>query len=123
MLQQAKNSKVFKNIQGFSIANPIGDEFFHFIAKPDLKNMMGIPENNRVFLFVANAINEPRKGFDLLLAALNKISFTDVTLLVLGKAENIQTENLDIRLLGNISDDNKLMEYYSLFKSIVYRYN
>ena len=119
LLKQAKNSKVFKNIQGYSIANPIDDEFFHFVAKPDLKNILGIPEINRVFLFVANAINEPRKGFDLLLAALNKISFTDVTLLVLGKAENIQTENLDIRLLGNISDDNKLMEYYSLADAFI----
>jgi hypothetical protein len=68
---------------------------------------------------VANSINEPRKGFDLLLDALNKISFTDVTLLVLGKAENIQTENLDVRLLGNISDDKKLMEYYSLADAFI----
>lgn len=119
LLEETKKTKLFKNIQGYSIANPINSEFFEFRSNQDFRKSMGIPENNRVFLFAANSINEPRKGFDLLLSALQKISFTNLTLLILGKAENIQIENLDVRLLGNISDDKQLMEYYSLADAFI----
>jgi glycosyltransferase involved in cell wall biosynthesis len=119
-LQQVSGqSKTFANTKGYSIPNPINDSYFIFKKNTGLKIQMGIPENNLVFLFAANSVNEPRKGFDLLLDALNRIQSDNTTLLVLGKAENIQIENQDIRLLGNIHDDQKLLEYFSISDAFI----
>ncbi len=68
---------------------------------------------NIIFLFVAQSVNIYRKGFDLLADALKNLKHLSITLLVLGDADNLHIDGVDIRRLGIIDDNEKLAYFYS----------
>jgi glycosyltransferase involved in cell wall biosynthesis len=78
-----------------------------------------IPEKNIVLLFVAEVVKFKRKGFNLLLEALKHLDHLPLTILVLGQEHQFEMENLDIRFLGTIMDDNTLSKYYSLADAFI----
>ncbi|MCH9661232.1 MAG: hypothetical protein K0U54_10020, partial [Bacteroidetes bacterium] len=84
LLTAAQTSKVFKQIQSFTtIANGIDLQVFQPQAA-SLRGRFGISKSEKVLLFVAAALSVERKGGQLLLEALEQISFP-ITLLTLGK--------------------------------------
>lgn len=113
LLKEAGNTKVFKNIKSSSIANPIDFSFFSPQHKEELKKLNGIPEQNTVFLFVAQNIDVYRKGFDLLVDAFEKLNNSEITLIMLGEGENCFIPGIDIRHVGPINDNRKLVDYFS----------
>ncbi len=119
LLKEAMKSKAFKNISGYCIGYPIDTSLFYPKKNLDFKKENNIPENNIVFLFVAETIKHQRKGFDLLFEALKKLQNHLFTILVLGKGDNLQIEGLDIRYIGTINDDTRLRNYYSLADAFI----
>lgn len=101
------------------IPYPINTEIFSPRDTKDLRKELNIPTENTVFLFVSQSINNYRKGFDLLLEALQKLSNTNISLLIIGYAENLNLPNLHCVSLGFINDEEKLSEYYSLADAFI----
>lgn len=116
---EAKRSPVFKNVHGFCIANPIDTALFSISIKNDFKQKHAIDEKNIVFLFVAHAAAIHRKGFDLLTEALKKLKHLPITLIVLGKADNLDLPGLDIRSIGTINDAEELRNYYAMADAFI----
>jgi glycosyltransferase involved in cell wall biosynthesis len=84
-----------------------------------LKIKHKIPLCNTVFLFVAENINNRRKGFDLLLESLNRLVDNNITVLLIGDSQSEFSSSIDIRLIGNINSNVKLREYYSLADAFI----
>ncbi len=117
--KEARNSKVLRNILSVYISNPIDIQFFLPQNKKELKRLNNIPENNTVFLFVSENINNYRKGFGLLIDAFKKLDTQSFTLIMLGTGENCFISGLDIRSVGPINDNRKLVEYFSLADAFI----
>ena len=118
MKTEAENSRFFHGVEGYKISYPINKEVFFPNRDVNLKRTLQVPEANIVFLFVAASADNYRKGFDILMAALEQLSVA-VTLLVLGNSENVHEGNLDIRRLGTILDEAILKDYYSIADAFI----
>lgn len=114
LLNDALQSKVFEDIQGVCIPNPIDTDVFSPQPDDNLKQRNSIPEENITFLFVAQLVNIYPKGFSLLIAALKQLSHLPITLLVLGESTlDLTIEGLDIRRLDTVNDEIILRNYYA----------
>jgi glycosyltransferase involved in cell wall biosynthesis len=113
LLNEASNSVTFNNIKGNCIPYPLNTTLFFPKVNSHFKSENDIPEKNAILLFVAQSVNNRRKGLDLLIGALNSIKQFPITLLVLGNSDDINIDGMDIRKLGSINEDEKLAYYYS----------
>lgn len=113
LYKEATDSLVFRKMKGCCIPYAIDISQFSSVKVEDFKRQHNIPEENNVFLFVAHSVDVKRKGFDILIEALKKISHLPATLLVLGAASEINVPGLDIRYLGSIHDNAVIANYYT----------
>ncbi|MEA5557808.1 glycosyltransferase [Nodularia spumigena] len=102
------------------IPNPTEfQESYNLKERQIIKEELKLPHNKIIILFVANVISYDRKGFDILEAALHKLTNPEKFLLiVIGKYnEKIQKKlnNLPIqfRLMGTIDSRTEIKRYYA----------
>ena len=119
LLQEAGKSDTFKGIPGIMIPNPVDTEDFSPRDTKMLRHLLKIPKENTVFIFVAETVDDYRKGFDLLTEALKALISFPVTLLAIGKGVRPEGIPGDIRFLGSTNDPKKLSEYYSLADALI----
>lgn len=113
LLNEARNSRVFRKVTSSYIPYPIDTRIFFREKDIDFKQKNNIPSENCIFLFVVESVKIKRKGFDLLKEALRQMEFRSFTLFVLGNSNNIEIEGLDIRMIGTVDDNITLRNYYS----------
>lgn len=113
LLEETNNSATFRKVKSSCIPYPINTNVFYPEKNFDFKRRYNIPEKNCLFLFVANSTKVERKGFQLLLEALQKMKNKLFTLIVLGDSNNIQIEGLDVRFAGVVRNNDSLRRYYS----------
>jgi glycosyltransferase involved in cell wall biosynthesis len=120
LLSNAIESNMFDISKGYCIRNPIDTKTFYREDKTDLRTTLNIPKENTIFLFIAQSVANHRKGFDILLGALEEIKQLPVTLLVIGNDEGrVDIPELDIRILGIVEDNVLLRNYYSLASAFI----
>ncbi|MEO8414420.1 MAG: glycosyltransferase [Ginsengibacter sp.] len=119
LLEKAMASKAFTGTSGYSIPNPVSTEIFRPSLNVELRDSLKIPPGNIVFLFVAERIENYRKGFDLLLWALKNLKHKQITLLIIGSTHNLDILETDIRLLGVVNDNVLLRDYYSIADAFI----
>lgn len=110
----AQESEIFKDIKGENIYNAIDTKVFFPQNNQDLRDEFKIPKENTVFLFIAEKLNNYRKGFDILLEALKKIPEYNLTILVIGDRSESKISLPDVRVLGVVNSEDELSKYYSL---------
>lgn len=113
LLNECLKSKTFEKTSACSIPYALDTSIFSPNGDNLFKNKLNIPEENTVFLFVADYIRNRRKGLMLLIEAINKIKHLPITLLLLGNAQDLSVEKIDVRKLGNIKNNDMLAYYYS----------
>lgn len=119
LCETASESGMFSGVKATSIRNPInGSQYFRQTGLI-LRNRLGIPAKNTIFLFIAQDVNTYRKGFDLITEALNQLDARDITLLVIGVAGDFKMPHFQTINLGSISDKHTLCSYYSLADAFV----
>ncbi len=84
-----------------SLANRFPVEIIHNGIRPDdfqvldrrfCRQVLGVPEENRVVCFCASEINEHRKGLANLVAALEQLNIPNLTLLCIGEGQLPESE-------------------------------
>lgn len=106
------------------VPNAIDTEVYRPVDKVLARKLLGICESGPVLLFGATGgTADPRKGFDLLEAALNRLrgEFTRLQLVVLGEQSPQIPLNLGfpIHYSGHLHDDIGLRLYYSAADAVV----
>ena len=119
LLKNVVKSKALKKTKYYYIPNSLDTDMFSSSIENDLKNSLNIPDENTVFMFVSQNVSNHRKGFDLLIKALENIIHHRETLLVIGNTDQFKIPGLDVRMLGTISDDRLLSKYYSLADAFI----
>lgn len=73
------------------IYNGIRPDDFQVLDRRFCRQVLGVPEGNRVVCFCASEINDKYKGLSLLVAALEQLQLPDLTLLCVGEGPLPQT--------------------------------
>lgn len=110
----AKESQVFKNNKIYTIPCTIDVNDWKSFDKKKARQSLGFDTNKKYYLFSAfNGINDKRKGFDLMLDSLSKISMSKnkFVVVVLGNAEGLNRINelykFDFRVFDQNFDNDK----------------
>ncbi|MEG4501451.1 glycosyltransferase [Microcoleus sp. F10-C6] len=116
----AKSSSLFQNCDIRMIPNGVDIDTYKPCDRQTARNLLSIPQNKKLILFGAIAATaNKRKGFHLLLSALQKLSQSGwkdkIELIVFGASqpENPVDLGFKVHYLGKIFDENKLAILYS----------
>lgn len=110
--EAASESDIFRKKDISTIPNSVCVNTFKY-RENDIKSQLSINPDNRTLLFIAQHINNKRKGFKILCEALGTLGEIPLTLIAIGKKNEIDLPNLDIKWIGEVNDPNELAQYYS----------
>lgn len=117
--EKATNSNVFQPSPVGNIPYALNTEIFIHRDTATLRQELGIPVANSIFLFVAQNISYYRKGFDLLLDALKQMANPEITLLIIGYSGEFDFPSLHCIHLGSVYNRQLLSCYYSLADAFI----
>ena len=123
--QAAKKSLVFKGFDVFTIPNAIDTSVYKPVSKELSRMQLNLPLNKYIIGFGAIGGGEdPRKGFDLLVQSINRLS-DDVkkksVCVVVGQSKPHDALNIDMEViyLGRLNDDFSLRIFYDALDVMV----
>lgn len=114
-----KKSSLFHDLPIKVIPNGLDIEVYKPIEKNLARNLLNLPQDKQLLLFGAmNATSDKRKGFQLLLPALEKLSQTqkdNIELVVFGASQPANPPNLGFKVnyLGRLNDNISMVLAYS----------
>jgi glycosyltransferase involved in cell wall biosynthesis len=114
LAQEAQKSTLFAEAPVHVIPYGLNPDLFRPRDTEGLRSALEIPREHRIVLFVAQAAQNHRKGFDLLSDALVAMDADDMTLLSIGGNEPDLGTALPHTHLGTIESDLLLSVFYSL---------
>lgn len=110
---EAEKSGVFQNSKIHHIPYGLDSEVFKERDRHFSRDMLGIPQDKKVILFVADSINNSRKGFAFLKRAFKKLNDPNLVLCAIGR-KSVDLESLDnVIELGAIHDERFMSAAYS----------
>jgi glycosyltransferase involved in cell wall biosynthesis len=114
LARETERSTLGRRYETIVIPNGIDPEEFFPVEPAAARRELGLPVEGRVVLFVADFLNDRRKGFPLLLEALRLVSDApDLTVLTLGLGEPRGVPAPNHIHLGRINDQRRLVLAYS----------
>lgn len=113
LADQARDSEVFKEKPVYCIPNGVDPEIFTNRDKVFSRELLNIPKDKKVFLFVADSISNNRKGFVFLKRAFEQLKDPKLVLCAIGN-KNSDLESIDNLIeLGPIHDERLMSAAYS----------
>lgn len=82
--------------------------------KKSARKVLNLPENHNIVLFVAESLQNKRKGLELLIKALDILKNNNIFLLSVGNTNTDLINHANQMHLGNLSNDNLLPIVYSV---------
>lgn len=117
MKEKAERSSLFREYDIHIIPNGLNLEIFYPTDKTTARKMLGLPADKKIILYgAANAIGDPRKGFNLLLQALQLLSercHKDYYFVIFGTESQKIDINFYVKFMGYIRDCSILQTLYS----------
>ena len=113
MYQEVKKSRVFKKYPITLIPNGIDTTIFKPVDKIFSRNLLNIPLDKKVVLFVSDNLNNNRKGFVFLKKAMDQLNSNDLLLCSVGKSDSEFVKNNNVLDLGAIYDERLMSLVYN----------
>jgi glycosyltransferase involved in cell wall biosynthesis len=116
LLNEAVNGKVFAHFNPkICIPNAIDLDLFNVQDPNPFRLKHGIGTDEFVLLFISHSLDIKRKGLDLLMAALERLSQFPITLLTVGKGEaKLLGTHIKIISLGKINSQEEMASCYAM---------
>lgn len=114
MANRIQESKLFGRLNSIPVIPPIVDAAYLVKEIPDLRRELAIAEDRKVISLGARSLDDKFKGIPEFLAQLSQTAELagQLTVLLFGPGKIEIPTNLDVRLLGNISDPSQLAKVY-----------
>lgn len=110
LAEKASESNLFKDRPIYHIPNGVNPEIFRSFNKEYSRELLNLPKDKKIILFVADSIRNNRKGIEYLLLACKDLN---VELCTIGKMDGQLTGSCKINQLGPINDDRLMSVAYS----------
>jgi glycosyltransferase involved in cell wall biosynthesis len=109
-LTELTKKSMLSHLSIHHIPNGINTQSYQPLDPLECRSILGIPTNKKVLMFVAFALNDPRKGGDLLVKSLQNLPDSlkkEIVLLTLGEGGESLSEvvNIPVISLGYVSGD------------------
>jgi len=111
--QQARNTPAFARFPVRQIPNCLDTAIFRPLPKEQTRGILGIPHDKKVIGFIADYAEDPRKGFKLLLQAVNAQNDPDLLILTVGASSAAGRGDSRFRHLGRLEDEHCLALFYA----------
>jgi len=116
LMNKSKESELFKDFPHFCIPNGIDSNIYKNIDSSIVRKELHLPPNKKIILFVAESVQNKRKGFQFLVKALEKIKYNQDNIL-LCTVGSINTDTLssfnNIHNFGYIKNEEEMVKIYS----------
>jgi glycosyltransferase involved in cell wall biosynthesis len=114
LADRVRASSIMGSLPFTVIPNGLDTRVFCPQDRQEARRVLGIPQDRKVILFVANTLRIRHKGFALLLEALNHLEVSDEYLLVsLGSGQPPLGGGVEHLHLGHINDNQRIAQVYS----------
>jgi glycosyltransferase involved in cell wall biosynthesis len=114
LAEEAKRSSLLSSFRCTVIPNGLDTEVFVPRGRPLAREVLGVPPDAKVILFIADGLNDPRKGFHLLAEALAGMgSDGNVFLISLGPGHPPSLQGLPQMHIESVNNDRFLSYVYS----------
>jgi glycosyltransferase involved in cell wall biosynthesis len=107
-------SKLFRSFPHHVIPNLSNEKSFLPGDKKELRRLLNVTEDAFVLLFVANDVDNPRKGIKLLLRAASQCSVKNLVLATAGREIDPADVTVPTRQFGFITSEEKMRELYAM---------
>ncbi|MBN2781673.1 MAG: glycosyltransferase family 4 protein [Campylobacterales bacterium] len=115
--QCAQNSTLLKDKRHINLPNPIDTTIYKPFDKEKSRELWSLPQDKKLVLFGAmGATSDPRKGFEELSKAMQKLDKnSDIEFVVFGSSrpQNAPDFGFKTHYLGSLADDVSLVTLYS----------
>lgn len=101
----SKESQILGSFPHTRIPNGIDISVFKDIEMRVARTIFGLPQDKKILLFVADSLNDSRKGYQILLNAIKKLNRTDLVLGVIGARSSDNAFSNEVNWLGRIHDE------------------
>ncbi len=115
MIERSGKSKLFKNKKQYLIPYPIDTSVYKPIDKKASKLVLNLPTDKLCIGFISLKINNPRKGFDIMLKSAKNIYNNNIHWFCIGSSNGI----VDIPTLGKVNDQELLITIYNAADVII----
>jgi len=114
MAARIRESAMYADVEVIPIITPIIEEAYLKSPISDLRAELDIPPDAQVICMGARSLTDPYKGIlELLTKIAQKKTLADkITIMLFGEGEITVPDNLDIRILGEVSKPNQLARIY-----------
>lgn len=113
LVGEAMNSEIFKSKRIVHIPYGINKHIYRPRGKNYSRDVLKIPKDKKVILFVADYITNNRKGFIYLKNAFKQLNMDEVVLCAVGNKNEVFISNNRVIELGVINDEKLLSMAYS----------
>lgn len=110
--QEAQQSDLFKRFSHYHIPNGLDTSIFRPYPQAEARTFFGLPQDEKIILFVADSLEDKRKGFVYLLEALKAIKNKALFLLMLGGGQ-LESIGLPFKHLGFLSEPQQIAMAYA----------
>jgi len=114
MEQECRANQLLKHIPIKKIPNSLNFNTFRILDKNLCKSVFNIPNHKKIILFVAQNIQNKRKGFDLLVNAINGLKLAEEFIYVALGNKPLTSHINNLLFLENIEDERLLTLVYNM---------
>lgn len=112
MEEHSKSSMLFRDFAHERIHNTLDTDIFKPRNKHNLREVLDLPQNTKVLLFVSDSVHAWRKGFDMLNGVLQDIQIDNIHLAIVGSNHLHLNKHLSVTHFGNIIDERLMSMIY-----------
>lgn len=112
-LKEQSQKSVFRAYPHACIPNSFPTNTFQPRDKAFSRNLLDLPTDKKIVLFVADSIHNTRKGYTYLVEALAKLSDKNILLCAIGSKTNLLNSNIPCVELGRIEDERLMSVAYA----------
>ena len=111
--EQSKNSDLFGDLRHEHIPYGLNTDVFKVYPQTFARSVFGLPTDRRLLLIVAERLDDYRKGFDLLVDAMNQMDVpSDIELVAVGSGQ-IPIQTMKCHRIGPIHDERLMALLYA----------
>ena len=113
LMKCSENSALFRNYSHYQICNVVDDSSYYVTDQDASREQLSLPKDKNIILCVAHNVDNSRKGYDILLSALEYMQTEDLLLCTMGSIAKEWLGNPSIHQLGYITESTKMRAVYN----------
>lgn len=119
LMRESMASTALRNKEHYHIRYSLDTDLFKPGDTKLIRHQYGLPDNKTLFLFVSEQLGNKRKGFDLLLQAINNLSPDKFHLASIGRPSGELQRLTNYTALGTIEDTKEMAKLYAAADAFV----